>query len=66
MKSDNENIEGFRWIRDPNQKGEFVFSFDGEKLFNLFQDYPYKLTPDQKKEFDEKNPYWADFFKDRN
>lgn len=45
--------------------GEFVFSFDQKKEFDLFQDYPYKLTAEQKRIFDKENPYWADFFKDR-
>jgi hypothetical protein len=31
----------------------------------MFADYPYKLTPEQKKIFDEENPYWVDFFADR-
>lgn len=45
--------------------GEFVFSFDKVHEFNLFQDYPYKLTAGQKAIFDKEQPYWADFFKDR-
>ena len=31
----------------------------------MFADYPHKLTPEQKETFDKENPYWADFFKDR-
>ncbi len=46
--------------------GVFEFSFDKEKVFNLFQDYPDKLTKEQKERFDKEQPYWADFFKDRN
>lgn len=46
--------------------GERFFTFDGITIFNLFRDYPYKLTPEQKEIFDEKNPYWADFFKEKN
>ena len=45
--------------------GEFVFSFDKVHEFNLFQDYPDKLTAEQKAIFDREQPYWADFFKDR-
>ena len=56
---------GFRWIEKPDQVGERLFTFDGEQVFNLFRDYPYALTKEQKKIFDEINPYWADFFKDR-
>lgn len=44
-----------------------VFRFVGEEEeFYLFRDYPYKLTKEQKEIFDKENPFWADFFKDRN
>lgn len=65
MKDNTELMNGFRWLRDPNQKGEFKFTFDGERIFNLFRDYPHELTEDQKRIFDSINPYWADYFKDR-
>lgn len=45
--------------------GEFVFSFDKKREFNMFRDYPYKLNAEEKKIFDEENPFWADFFKGR-
>lgn len=63
--SDNNEIMEFTWIRNPEQKGEFLFTFDGKQIFNLFRDYPSALTKEQKKLFDEKNPYWAEYFKDR-
>ena len=53
------------WVDDPDTVGVFEFSFDKETVFNLFRDYPYKLTSEQKEIFDEENPFWADFFKDR-
>ena len=53
------------WVNDPETVGVFEFSFDKETVFNLFRDYPYKLTSEQKEIFDEENPFWADFFKDR-
>ena len=53
------------WLDNEDVKGEFVFSFDKKTMFNLFQDYPWKLTPAQKELFDRENPYWADFFQDR-
>lgn len=53
------------WIRNPEKKGEFLFTFDGKQIFNLFRDYPYALTPEQKRLFDSENPYWANFFSDR-
>ena len=39
--------------------------FDKKNIFNMFRDYPHNLTPKQKEIFDEENPEWADFFKDR-
>jgi len=54
-----------KWIETPDVVGEWLFTFDGKTVFNMFSDYPFKLTPEQKKIFDEENPFWADFFKDR-
>lgn len=55
------------WLDNSDEKvGEWIFSFDKKKTFNMFADYPHNLTPEQKKIFDEENPFWADFFKDRN
>lgn len=53
------------WVDDPDSFGKFLFSFDRKEVFNLFQDYPWKLTPEQKTIFDKENPYWVKFFKDR-
>lgn len=53
------------WFDNPDAKGVWLFSFDRETVFNLFEDYPYKLTPEQKAVFDKECPYWAEFFKDR-
>lgn len=54
------------WVDNAEEvKGEFVFTFDKKTFFNLFADYPHKLTPEQKEIFDKENPYWVDFFKDR-
>ena len=54
------------WLEDPDQIGVWLFSFDRKKIFNMFEDYPQKLTAEEKRIFDTENPYWADFFKDRN
>ena len=54
------------WVDTSDQDGVFLFSFDKQKVFNLFADYPHKLTEQQKKIFDLENPFWADYFKDRN
>ena len=52
MSDENKNIK-FRWIRNTNQKGEFLFTFDGERVYNLFQDYPHELTAKQKEILEE-------------
>lgn len=53
------------WVDTSETVGEYLFSFDKKQVFNMFTDYPHKLTPEQKKIFDKENPFWADFFKDR-
>lgn len=50
------------WVDNFPNIGEYLFSFDKKTVFNLFEDYPYKLTPAQREIFDRENPYWADFF----
>ena len=55
----------FRWIDNADRVGEHEFTFDGKKIYNLFRDYPYELTAEEKEMFDKENPFWADFFKDR-
>ena len=52
------------WVKF-TENGVFQFSFDRITVFNLFADYPWKLTPEQKTVFDRENPHWKDFFKDR-
>lgn len=61
----NNESDRVYWVHDPETVGEFLFSFDKKKVFNLFRDYPEKLTAEQKKIFDTENPYWAEFFADR-
>ena len=53
------------WVDTFDRVGEFFFSFDKKQVFNLFTDYPYKLTAEQKEIFDRENPFWRDFFIDR-
>lgn len=53
------------WWVDNNKIGFLEISFDKKNILNLFRDYPYKFTEEQKRIFDAENPYWADFFKDR-
>lgn len=53
------------WVNNPETIGEWLFSFDKKKVFNMFADYPHNLTAEQKAIFDKENPYWAEFFSDR-
>lgn len=62
----NEDSDKIWWVDNIGTVGEFLFSFDKKTVFNLFEDYPHKLTPEQKKTFDEENPYWANFFRNRS
>lgn len=65
MSDKNNEQFHFEWVDNPDTIGEMLFTFDGKKIFNLFRDYPYALTKEQKQVFDAQNPYWAEFFKDR-
>ena len=47
MSDKKLTVDDFQWIRNPEQKGERLFTFDGEKIFNLFVDYPYNLTQEE-------------------
>jgi hypothetical protein len=42
-----------------------LFTFDKEKFYNLFEDYPQNMTSEEVEIFDKENPYWAEFFSDR-
>ena len=61
----NELDQKFHWIEDPETIGEMRFTFDDVKINNLFHDYPHSLTPEEKEVFDTLNPFWVEFFKDR-
>lgn len=53
------------WVDSSETVGEWLFTFDKKTIFNMFSDYPDKLTSEQKALFDKENPYWAEFFADR-
>lgn len=65
MSDSADSTKKVTWIENPDRIGEMLFTFDGEKIYNLFRDYPHELSAEQKAIFDEENPYWAEFFKDR-
>jgi len=59
----NDATDHIWWLDNGNEvKGEFIFSFDKKTEFNLFADYPHKLTAEQVALFDKENPYWANYF----
>ena len=62
----NKKTNKIYWLDNSSSvKGEWIFTFDKKKEFNMFSDYPDKLTAEEKKIFDKENPFWKDFFKDR-
>ncbi len=62
----NNKNDTIYWIDNVDRIGEFLFTFDKKKIYNLFADYPHELTENEIKVFDKENPYWRDFFKDRS
>ena len=62
----NKPSDNIYWVDNPERIGEWLFSFDKKKIYNMFEDYPQNLTKSEKEVFDKENPEWADFFKDRN
>ena len=61
----NNKTDKIWWLDNTGTVGDWIFSFDKKKLFNMFADYPHNLTKEQKEIFDKENPYWKEFFKDR-
>jgi hypothetical protein len=61
----NEETDLIWWVDNTEAVGEWLFSFDKKKIYNMFEDYPGKLTDDEIAIFDRENPYWAEFFKGR-
>lgn len=61
----NEPDDVIWWKETPDTEGEWLFSFDRKTVFNMFTDYPWRLTAEQKEIFDRENPYWKNFFSDR-
>lgn len=58
----NDPSDKVWWVDNIESKGIREFSFDKKIVFNLFADYPQKLTKEQKDIFDAENPYWVRFF----
>lgn len=60
----NRKSDQIYWV-ESDHLGDHLFTFDKEKIYNLFVDYPHNLTPEEVFLFDQENPYWANFFRDR-
>lgn len=61
----NNKYDTVWWVDNVEDIGVWLFSFDKKKIYNLFSDYPWKLTKKEREIFDKENPYWRDFFADR-
>lgn len=44
----NNESDKIWWVDNPETVGEWLFSFDKKRIFNMFRDYPHELTPKQK------------------
>lgn len=58
----NKPSDDVWWVEPSDTLDEHLFSFDKQKVFNLFHDYPKKLSAKQKAVFDRENPEWKAFF----
>lgn len=58
----NRKTDTIYWV-STGIVGDMLFSFDKKKVYNLWSDYPAKLTEKEKEIFDKENPYWVEFFK---
>ena len=45
----NNDSDNIWWKDTPGIVGEWLFSFDKKKIYNLFADYPHNLTVKEKK-----------------
>lgn len=60
-----EQESKFQWVKNREEFGARLFTFGNGKIYNLFADFPFKLSEEEVEVFREANPYWANFFKDR-
>lgn len=64
-KCNNEDKEFYKndpddlilWVDNRESVGQRLFSFDKVIIFNMFRDYPFKLTKEQIEIFDRENPH---------
>lgn len=50
------------WVDDLDHVGRVFFSFDKKKIYNMFSDYPDKLSKNEIEIFKRENQYWSDYF----
>ena len=54
------------WVDNANERvGEWLFTVDKQKIYNMFADYPHRLTEKERAIFDRENPEWKQFFRNR-
>lgn len=58
----NKATDKIWWTTYVECFGESFFTFDKIKLYSLWNDYPDKLTDEEKEIFDNENPFWRRFF----
>ena len=58
----NSESDSVWWVDDLEHIGRYLFSFDKERVYNLFSDYPQELTDEQLRVFNRENPFWVEFF----
>lgn len=62
----NKPSDKIFWVDNVGETvGEFLFTFDKVKIYNMFEDYPDKMTPQEVEIFDQENPFWSEYFADR-
>lgn len=63
--SKNRKTDVIFWVDNCDYIGQHLFTFNKRKIYNLFRDYPYNLTAEQKEIFDRENPYCRKYFAER-
>lgn len=62
--------DSFFWVTTIDEDGssiigEVKISFDKKKVYNLFTDYPDKLSVQERDIFSKESPFWRKFFEGR-
>ena len=52
----NKKGDKIWWVNEIDGIGKFLFSFDKKKIYSVFEDYPHKMTKEEKELFDKENP----------